>query len=373
MKTSARAALLSLALFGAGSVFSQTTATTDPVGFVSVSVLANSDATLAVPLNRTAAFKGVIQSISGNTITVAGTSPAWQTSPMIFVQSLPSQTNTYAVQFATGAKEGMTASITANGANTVTIQLASGDNLTGVKTEAVDGTGNGDHIDIMPYWTPSTLFSTTPPAGTELIGFANPDNGVNVGASEVYDRTGASAWEDGINGGDASHFPLPFGSSFIFRNNTASALSLSLVGSVPMTKNRVRISTQANNTDQDVAIGYLSPIPERLSTIGLPPYNPADPTNPNNLKQGEVASANALGFPVANGDTIIGFDNNELGINKGAAEVYQWTGSSFEDGINGGTISNTVTLKPGFGYIFRKAATPTPTSVVWSHLPGYLQ
>ena len=86
-----------------------------------------------------------------------------------------------------------------------------------------------------------------------------------------------------------------------------------------------------------------------------------------------MASANALGFPVVSGDQILGFDNNESGINKGAAEIYLWNGTAFEDGINGGVISNSVTLKPGFGYIFRKAATATPTSVVWTHLQGYLQ
>ena len=48
-----------VALIGAASA--QSTATTDPVGFVSVTVPAQSDAVLAVPLNRAAAFKGKIK------------------------------------------------------------------------------------------------------------------------------------------------------------------------------------------------------------------------------------------------------------------------------------------------------------------------
>ena len=363
MKTPKLLCTIAAIALAQGSLFA---VNTDPVGFVSFTVLGNSDATLAVPMNRTSEFKGLTSALSGTsgsvTITVAGT-PGWTAGQFA---PLATANKTYALQLASGAKEGLVLPITNNGTNTVTVTVSASDNLTGVLA-------SGEQIDIMPYWTPATLFPTPPPVGSELIGFANPDNGVNVGASEVYQYAGSNAWEDGINGGSATHAPLQFGTSFILRNAGASTITLSLVGGVPMTAHRIRISTQANNTEQDVAIGYMSPIAERLSTIGLPAYNPADPTNSNNLKQGQVASANALGFPVATGDSIIGFDNNEPGINKGAAEVYQWTGSAFEDQINGGIITNSVTLKPGFGYIFRKAATPTPTTVVWTHLQGYRQ
>lgn len=342
-----------LATISAMALSTAMAATTDPVGFVGLTVKANSDATIAVPLNRAAVFKGMIQSISGNTVTVAGT-PAWTTAPQQFVQALPAQTNTYAIQLASGTKEGMTAKVISNTANSVTVQFEAGDDLSGVIAEDADGVaGNGDQIDIIPYWTPSTLFSVVPPVGLELAGFEAAGAGINFGASELYIHVGANDWEDGINGGSAPHTPLRFGSAFVARNNSGTAYSATFVGSVPMTTCRIRLSTKAGGLAQDQYIGYQSPIPEPLATASNP---------------------NALGFPVQVGDTIQGFDNNVSGINKGADEIYIWTGTAWEDGINGGDVTPGVqSLKPGFGYIFQKAATVTPTSVVWVHTPGYLQ
>lgn len=325
---------------------------TDPVGFVSVTVPANSDAVLAIPMNRASEFKGVISSIAGSVITVTG-SPGWTIN-----QFSPGTTanKTYALQIASGANEGMIGKVTANTANSVTVQLEPGDTLAGVVAGAT-----GDQVDIMPFWTPSTLFTAAPPTGSELIGFVNAGVGINLGASEVYQHTGSNVWEDGVNGGSGSHIPLNFGASYILRNAGASPATLSFVGSVPMSAHRIRIATLAGNTEQDVSFGYMSPVPEALSTIG----NPSIPV----VNQ----TPNALGFPLQAGDTIIGFDNSEVGINKGAAEVYLWTGTAFEDQVNGGNVTHTTTLKPGFGYIFRKAATANPTSAVWTHVQSYLQ
>jgi uncharacterized protein (TIGR02597 family) len=339
MKRTTIATTLLAALLG--TVASAQQAVTDPVGFVSVTVLANSDSMLAVPLNRAAEFKGTISSIAGNVITVSGT-PGWTANQ--FVQALPSQTKTYAVQFASGTKEGMTGSITANTTNTITVSLPSGDDFTGVVA--------GDQLDIMPFWTPSTLFSGTVAVGFELQGFVTA-SGINAGSTEIYTHAGSNTWEDGINGGDTTHSPLPFGIALLARNNSASNATLSMVGSVPMSASRIRLTAPAN-TEQDIAFGFMSPIPEALS---------AAPSG----------SANRLGFPVAIGDQIQGFDNSATGINKGAAEIYVWNGSAWEDGINGGDIDSTVTLKPGFGYLYRKAPSVGGVNVVWTRLPSYLQ
>ncbi len=170
-----------VALIGAASA--QSTATTDPVGFVSVTVPAQSDAVLAVPLNRAAAFKGKIKNISGSIITVEGT-PAWTANQ--FVQNIPTQNDTFAIQLATGTKEGLIAKVTANGVDTLTLQLDAGDDLSGVKTGDVDGILNADEIDVMPYWTPSTLFSSVPSIGFVISGFEGSGIGqYNSGAAEV--------------------------------------------------------------------------------------------------------------------------------------------------------------------------------------------
>ena len=64
----------SLSLLPVGGAYSQTaTATTDPVGYTTSSLLANSDTLVSIPFTRPAAFTGAIASITGNTITLAGT------------------------------------------------------------------------------------------------------------------------------------------------------------------------------------------------------------------------------------------------------------------------------------------------------------
>ena len=332
------------AALAAISAVSNGQVTTDPVGFVSVTVKSGSDATIAVPMNRASEFKGVIASAAGSVITVTGNT-GWTDGQ--FVYNGTTKIKTYAVQIASGASEGMIAKITANttvsGVSTLTVQLDAGDTLTGLA---------GASFDVLAYWTPASLFSVAPPLGFELSGFENSDVGVNFGASEIYAHAGTNAWEDGINGGDASNSPLRFGAALIARNSSGSDFTATMVGAVPMTAHRIRLSTRAGNVAQDQYVGYIAPVAESLATV----------TNPN-----------ALGFPVAEGDSIQGFDNNELGINKGASVLYVWNGAAWEDGINGGEITPAEQLKPGFGYIFQKAPTLTPTSVVWTHIPAYLQ
>src|SRR5881392_2692792 len=56
-------------------VFAQS-AISEPVGFTTTSLLANSDTFISIPFTRLPEFTGTVQSISGNVITVGG-SPGW--------------------------------------------------------------------------------------------------------------------------------------------------------------------------------------------------------------------------------------------------------------------------------------------------------
>lgn len=322
---------------------------TDPVGFVSISVPAASDAVLAVPLNRAAEFKGVIQSISGNVITVAGT-PAWTANA--FAPGVTAN-KTYAIQIAGGAKEGLVGKITSNDINTITVTLDSGDSLADIGTVDApldpDGVGplvaQADQIDIMPYWTPGSLLGTALPAATEFLGFENSGTGVNKAASEVFGATG-SGWENGETGDDATHSPIKFGKSFVLRNNSASTLNISMVGSVPMTAAVIRLSTLGSNIDQDLRIGFMSPVPESIINLSI---------------------------PAQSGDIIFGFDNAAVGKNKSASTVYAFDGTNWVNDETGEPLTIDDKLQPGFGYMFRKFRTPTPQTVVWRKLPSYLQ
>ncbi len=321
----------------------QAQVTTDAVGVVNVTVPANSDAIVAAPLNRPSVFKGVIQSISGSVLTIAGTSPGWTANA--FVQSLPSQTDTYAVLIATGTNEGMTAKITANGDNTLTVQLGAGDSLATVKTEAVDGAGLGDHIDIMPYWTPSTLISAVP-EGTELYAFDNNTAGQNTSPTALLQFFAGFGWYETVGFTDQSNRPMLFGAGFILRNNSASPVSVPITGSVPMATNRLVLRTLAANTAQDQIIGYMSPVPTTLSAVNL---------------------------GAQDNDELYLFDNSASGKNKAPATLLVYFGGLWYNSVTFAEVTASTILQPGNAMIYRAKGTSSPQNFVWQNLQGYLQ
>ena len=334
--------LTATALVGIGSSNAFGQVATEPVGFVSQTVEASSDAVIAAPLYRAPAFKGKISSIAGSVITVVG-SPGWTASQ--FVQNSPTQNDTFAAIIATGTKEGLVATITANGGATVTVQTAAGDDLTGIKTEIADGSGLGDEIDILPYWTPSSFLGDSVVAGTNLLLFPSNVPGVNLSAGTILVYTG-SAWLNTGNFSDASHLPLGFGQALIFRNNSAGAVDVTSVGSVPMTSHRIILRTLAGGTPQDNWVGYTSPVPETIGSTGL---------------------------GIAAGDNLLVFDNSATGQNKSASQILVYTGSAWLDTGNFSNVTDTFMIQPGFGYVLRKAQTTNPEDVVWQDLQSYLQ
>lgn len=329
-----------VALIGAASA--QSTATTDPVGFVSVTVPAQSDAVLAVPLNRAAAFKGKIKNISGSIITVEGT-PAWTANQ--FVQNIPTQNDTFAIQLATGTKEGLIAKVTANGVDTLTLQLDAGDDLSGVKTGDVDGILNADEIDVMPYWTPATLVTGTIPDGTEMYVFDNTTAGQSPSPTLLLQFFSGFGWYETVGFTDQSNRAMLFATGFVVRNNSGAAVPLSFVGSVPMSKHRLTLKTLTANVGQDQTIGYMSPVPEALATVGL---------------------------GAADLDELYLFDNSIAGKNKAPTQLLVFFGGRWYDSILFSDVTDSITLQPGNGMIYRKASTASAQTFVWQNLQTYL-
>lgn len=311
-----------------GMAMAQLTVFSDPVGFVSVTVPAQSDAVLSVPLQRTEVFRGTIASISGNDVTLSSTPTL---TPGVV----------YALLVSSGSKEGMIARITAQSGATVTVTLGAGDDFTGVATGA-----SGAQAAIMPYWTPASMLPTTAPVGTQLLGFENAGSGVNLSSTKIYVHAGSGAWEDAVSGADASAAPLAFGTAFVLRNTSGSGLTVSFVGDVPGRRHRLNLATLAANTPQDIRVGYRSPIFETLDNVGL--------------------------GGAADGDQILGFNNAATGFNKSATLLLIMDGGVWKDQVSGNPVGATFQFTPGFGYIYRKAATPSPSVSVWSDLPGYL-
>ena len=120
-----------------GSAHAQSTATV-PVGAIHLNVPAQSDAFLSAALARWAAYQGEVLSVTGATVTVTD-APAWDTGR--FVRVAGTQPNTYFLRFASGAKRGDYFTVSANGSDTLTLDL-NGDDLAAINA--------GDKVEIIP-------------------------------------------------------------------------------------------------------------------------------------------------------------------------------------------------------------------------------
>lgn len=356
------------------SVQAQSSASTDIVGFVSVTALGDSDTRFSAPLHRPTAYQGVVSSVSGNVITVQG-SPAWSTSPQQWQYLMGSQTNTYYVEFGSGAKEGLYYTIVSNGSNALTIDLA-GDTLEGAVI-------SGDSIRIIPYWTLGTLFpNQAGVTGTTNIGGSGsmtriflPDvitGGVDLAASSSYyyytgTGFGGAGWRR--QGGGLSNIKnddvIPPDLFVIFRQDGVASTVIQVAsGAVPITTSggtdrRYIIGTVTANVPQDNAVALGVPVPLTLSQLNL-------------FQSGAFTGTTNAGG--STGDKLYVFDDSVAGINKAASSsYYYYTGTGFggpgwrkqAGGLNVIRDSEVV-FQPGTGIIIRKEASPVPSTVVWS-------
>src|SRR5215218_2122766 len=113
------------------AAFAQSGAT-DPVGYTTTTLPAESDSHVSVPFTRLPEFTGLIQGVAANVITISGT-PGW--APNQFVYNAGVQAKRYYALIGHGgganAKEGHTYLVTANAANTLTVDTTM-DDLAGI-------------------------------------------------------------------------------------------------------------------------------------------------------------------------------------------------------------------------------------------------
>jgi uncharacterized protein (TIGR02597 family) len=332
------------------------TATSEPVGTQSLSLPANSDTYVSLPLHRPAAYVGQVVSVSGNVITVAGT-PGWSASQFVYTSG--SQSNTYYAFIRSGTKEGNYYTVTANTGNALTLDLA-GDTLTGLTA--------GDTLSVIPYWTLGTLF----PAGDADVSFtASPSvasirtsilvadlqtNGINLAASRIYFFYN-SAWRQGgqsltLSKNDDILIP---DTHFIVRNG-ATGGTLTHAGAVVTKKTVLPLLTQAA-AKQDNAVALVRPIPVRLNDAGLISSNAFTPSTSPALRK----------------DELLVFDNTIVGKNKAATAVYYYYNNAWRRVGQPATADYgaDIVFGPDTGVLIRKAASGTGQAVTWSHSPSY--
>ncbi len=248
----------------AQSASAQTTATTTPVGFLTVTIPAAPGASqpsltaLSVPLYQTPAFQGAVATVdsstsftlSGAAFTAGAYAPAVSGNPPTFLARIKSAANTASV--------GKFFAITANTSAQVTVDLAgSGVAMIGSALAA------GDSVEIVAVNTIGSVFgnSSNPPT---LGSGATPDVADNVllfsgSGWDTYFWNG-TIWKRTGNLDRSNVVIYPDDGVFVVHRNTASAPTVTLMGTVPSTAERSIVSGQtflANRFPTDTTLGGL--------------------------------------------------------------------------------------------------------------------
>lgn len=303
-----------LAAAAAAGVSSADTATTPPVGYISlgsttgVAVPANTDVRISVPLLKSAVYTGTTSTVDTgtNTITFNGT-------PAFAVNGYTATPHVILVE--SGAKSGLIAPVTQNTANSVTVAPG---------FFSLNGIVATDSISIRPAWTIASLMSgASSLTGVQLLSFSNTQTGTNTSSDALYFYVG-SAWENG-DGEPANNEILYPGEGFIVRTAATPINTFVVAGEVPKAKSYIAIG-QATNT-RDTVFSYISPTAETLQDSGL-------------------------GF--ANGDILIDYNNNTTGRNKSGVP-YFFVGGAWENAD--GEPAGNFQLIGGKSYVYRRAAT----------------
>ena len=356
----------------------------DPVGVICVNALASSDTWCAMPFHAPPSFMGTVSSVSSNVITVNEnhnwSANQWANAYYVIIgikKTTPSD------------REGLMLTITANGANTLTVNLADGGNA------AIDGyVPSGCQIKIIKYWTLGTLFpdndgsAATPPKGIQgssglIFGdrktqILTPDvttAGINLAAAASYFYyTGTNSpgpgWRDAnatsILANDTILYP---DQTFIVRQQTdATATTLPLAGNVIMPKFQTWLATYDDTTDQDLPVSFNVPIDKTLGSVEL--YTIAAPS-PFVPSTGLTAGTRK--------DQLLVIDNTIVGYNQVASATYFYYSGASGNGPGWRNTNATavvadsdVVFKAGTGLLLRKkSGTATSIPVFWSDREAY--
>ncbi|MFY8217290.1 MAG: TIGR02597 family protein [Chthoniobacterales bacterium] len=364
MQTSSKTLITALVtLAAAATLVHAQNATTDPVGAFTYSPLGLSDTMISLPLHRSPVFQGQVASVSGGNVTISGT-PAWTTGQFVYAPG--TQPNTYYALIATGALEGRHFKIASNTLNTLSLELGS---------DSIASLQPNDLVTIVPYWTFGTVWpngagvSGTSSHGTrptEILLYSGTNTGINFAPSQTfYYFTGTSPGWRRIGGGGTTvrnDDVIPVGAFIVYRQNTNVSNTFALTGSVQMAANALKLGTKLSGVRQDNQIAFAVSSPMTLSQ--------------SNLFQGGAFEGSASHGTRA--DELLVFNNAEIKKNKSPQFTYYYfTGASpgwRRIGGGGTTVRDTdVVFEPGSAYVIRKKAAPTPSVVVATTLPPYLQ
>jgi uncharacterized protein (TIGR02597 family) len=401
----------------------QWTIASDPVGYVSMPVQANSDTLVSIPFTQPPLYTGPIGTIAGNTITLSN-SPGW--TPNQFVYAAGVQSNTYyaiigpnpaaltgtltmtngstavtgdgtafTAQVAAGdeflvnglaynvtailsdtsltlsdaytgasatgltaaddhsPKEGCFYTVTANGTNTLTVDL-NGDSLSTV----VPGT----LVSLIAYWTLGTAFpaslanaSFVPPASpgsgslqTQVLLPDLTDAGINLAPAASYFYYNG-AWRQAGQDPTVSYNDVVLPpTAYITVRNAATPTTLLSLGGVYMNRLALAFDTQTSQA-QDNAVAVTRPVPIALNDLGL-------------ISSGAFLPSSGSS-PQTRADSLLTYDNTQTGNNKSASAIYFYYNGAWRLAGADPTVDYGATTIPlGSGFTVRKAQTAGGTT-----------
>jgi uncharacterized protein (TIGR02597 family) len=337
-------------------------ATSEPVGFTTTSLLSNSDTLISIPFTRLPEFTGAVQTVTGNVITVAGT-PGWITNQFVYAVGL--QSKTYFVLIGEGVapnpKEGHSYLVTANGPSTLAVDTS---------TDTLSGITAGTRVIVIPYWTPATIFppsdvnlsftatTSTSSYKTQLLVPDNTASGTSLPTTTYFFSNNVNGTPNNIgwrvvgsNTTNRGDDPLPLSGHLVVRNlNGSPTLPLKGIGGVLMKKFATPLRALAAKA-QDNAVSMIRPIDVTLNQTGL---------NPNDGS-----------FSVK--DSLFLFDNSVAAFDKQPSAVYYYAGGQrggwrLVDDPLGGDHGDDV-IPAGSAMLIRKA--DSATTVFWINAPTY--
>lgn len=301
--TSLAAAVAALAL-SAPVLHAQSTATTDPVGFTTVTVRGKTDSSIAfttavLPMERASAYVG---DLTGVTFSLdSGRTVITFPSNIFTANQFTGTGNQHYFRLRSGSNEGEFSTVIANTQNSITLA----DNFNPVLDQNTT-------FAITPYWTLSTVLPSggglqggTSAAAADTVTIYN----TNFAGTIYFYNTTANQWRTGLS--NSENVIIPPGSGLGIERKQATDVKIVLAGSVPLGTSAVVVNgSNSGDATKYTLVGSAYPLAsKRLADIGL--YT------------GDASTGVAGGTSAASADNITIYNPQ-----TGAATIYFYSTSA---------------------------------------------
>ncbi len=344
---SAAASLLSLGLSASGAFAQAATATTDPVGFTTLTVAgkpANARGFTYLSLNmaRPSVFRGLVPAPTAGSPGLGAATSSGATVLTFPAGTFTSGAFTTAaspsyIELKNGTSSGLTSQITANTDSTITLA----DDITSAITS---GTTT---VLVRPNWTFASAFGANNSAGlqgsstatnADLVQVINPSTGVAI--TYFYSTTN-NRWQTGFT--DATNVVIPPKAGLSVERKTSTPVSFTLVGEVKLGPSGIMITGGSSSQNFN-----LVPNPYPLPSVTL--------AN-SQLFTGNAATG-VVGGPTASNADTVGILNSTTGVVTNY--FYSTTNNRWQTGFT--DASNVVIPEGAAVLITRKGGR---SSFVW--------